>query len=845
MTALCPAAQAVAQEDDDDGFGLEEIIVTATRRSMSVQDVPQSIIAFSTAEIERRAMLDVADVAVNLPSITLTTDRAGRNALVYRGISTGISTSSWYLDSQVAMYLDEMPMTMSTTQLDPRMVDINRVESLPGPQGTLFGSSSQGGTLRVVTNKPDPSGFSAEISTELKFTQGGEESYDFNGWVNIPVSDNFAVRVVGYSVKEGGYIDNVFATAPHSVCAAGADCDHNFDVYDIGPFDPNETDGHLSSPIQDNAGREEDDFNDYEIVGGRISALWNINEDWEALLTVMSQHSETTGVWFSDTAMGDYKVARFSDDWRKDEWTAGQLTITGDLGFAELTNSFGYADRVQTYQFDNTHYEAWHTRWIGNFVSAWRNWYNVYWGLPSYAYNYYDKYDTGYNGGWITSYQDSERLTNELRLTSTTDSRFQWMVGAFYENFKDGWQDDGVIPNLTSTKAWDYSQWRSCFLQGFGYPTACPLEAASDPRTSNSWYHQIFTRDRSQIAVFGEMNYEIVQNLDFTLGARWFEFDRYTVFDRQWPPGLVLEAILLSGETTSIQDGKEDDTTYKVGLNYNLSDDKMIYSLYSEGFRLGGRNNPRAVAEGFVPEFYKPDKLNNYELGMKTEWLNGRLLVNGAVFFMDWEDIQMYFSSDQLGLHWLNGQANGGGGENLGVELDILFQATESLQLSFSGYTGDPEYTADYINDEGTQLLTKGSKMPNSARHKITVAADYRIPNALFGGDVWARYDYYWQSEQFSALWRVEAANPNSPDYVEGSTYDVDSFHKSNFQIGWERDSWSAKLIARNLTNERANTFTGTGVSFYAGYWGHTGYGETHNLARPRTVSLKLTKRFD
>ena len=205
----------------------------------------------------------------------------------------------------------------------------------------------------------------------------------------------------------------------------------------------------------------------------------------------------------------------------------------------------------------------------------------------------------------------------------------------------------------------------------------------------------------------------------------------------------------------------------------------------------------------------------------------------------------MYFSSDQLGLHWLNGQANGGGGENLGVELDILFQATESLQLSFSGYTGDPEYTADYINDEGTQLLTKGSKMPNSARHKITVAADYRIPNALFGGDVWMRYDYYWQSKQFSALWRVEAANPNSPDYVEGSTYDVDSFHKSNLQIGWERDSWSAKLIARNLTNERANTFTGTGVSFYAGYWGHTGYGETHNLARPRTVSLKLTKRFD
>lgn len=837
LSALYPASQVVAQEEEDDGLRLEEVVVTATKRTMSIQDVPQSIIAFSTQEIERRGMLDMADIASNLPSITLSSNRAGRNELVYRGISTG---GSWFLDSQVAVYLDEMPMTMSTTQLDPRMVDISRVESLPGPQGTLFGSSSQGGTLRIVTNKPDPNAFSGEISAELKSTQGGEESYDFNGWVNIPVSDNFAVRVVGYSLKEGGYIDNVFSTAPHSVCAPGAPCDHDFDQYDIGPFDPNETDGHLSSPVLDNAGLEQDDFNDYQMTGGRISALWTINEDWEALLTVMSQHSETTGVWYSDTAIGDYKVARFTDEWRKDEWTATQLTITGDLGFAEFTNSFGMADRQQSYVFDNTHYDPWHTRLKSRYWSAWRNWYDTYWGYPVYAYNYYDKYDTEYNGGYATSWQDSERITNEMRLTSTTDSRFQWMVGAFFEDFSDGWDDNANIPNLTSTRHWEYTKWRTCDLQNQGYPTACPLPAA----TSESWYRSHFMRDRSQVALFGQFDYDITTDLRVTVGARWFEFERNTIYDRQWPPGLPVEAILVEGETVSIDGGSDDDTTFKLGLSYNLDDDKMIYALFSQGFRLGGRNNPKAVREGFVPEEFQPDVLNNYEIGMKSEWMDGRLLVNATVFYLDWEDIQLSFSSDGQGLWWLRGQANGGGGENMGAEMDIVFQATENLMLNFHGYTGDPEYTANYINDEGSQLLTSGTKMPDSARHKFTLAADYRLPE-FFGGDMWMRYDYQWQSELFSSLWRADSANPDSPDYEEGADYDVDSYHKSNFQIGWEKDDWTARLMIRNLTNENYNTFTDSGTGFYAEYWGHTGFGDTHNLARPRTISLKLTKRFD
>ncbi len=828
-----PVAVATAQDQDQgqetDDFAIEVVIVTATKREVNIQDVAQSITAFSTVEIERRGILDMADVAANLPSLSLSSTRAGLNELVYRGISAG---TSWRLDSQVAMYLDDMPMTASTTQLDARMVDIERIESLPGPQGTLFGSSSQSGTLRIVTNKPKFDGFSGQLSAEIESTSGGEESYDVHGFLNFTLSDNFAIRLVGYTNKEGGYIDNVYSTAPHSVCVSGADCDFDFAQYGV-----TDQHGHLNSQTPDNAGLEEKNFNDYEMTGGRITALWNINEDWSALAMLMHQDSETSGVWFSDTGIGDYKVARFTDEWRKDKWSVAALTIKGDLGFAELTNAFGYAEREQTYHFDNTHYEAYHTRVKGQNFAAWKNWYDAYLGYESYQYNYYDKYDTNYNGGVYRSLQDAKRITNELRLTSLGDSRFQWMIGAFYENNEDGWVDSAEIPNLNTTKHWDYSKWRSCDLAEQGYETLCPL-----PDPNNVWYVDIYDREIEQIAVFGEINYALTEKLALTGGARWFQYDRYVISDRQWPVGFPVEAILLDGESVFIEEAKESDTSFKFAAEYRIDEDKMVYGLFSQGFRLGGANNAKAVRVGFVPELYEPDQLNNFEIGMKTDWLDNRLRINATLFHMKWEDVQLSLSSDQV--WWLNGTANGGGGENTGLEMDITWMATQNLRLSGSFYKGDAEYTEDYITPEGVLEMSAGTKMVDSPSEKFTLAADYTIPN-LWGGEMWFRLDGYYVGPRFSAVWRANEANPGSPEYVEGNKEDVDSFITSNFQVGFAwGDGWTTRFMIRNLTDERANTYTGSGASNYAEYWGHPGFGETNNLARPRTMSLKLSKSF-
>jgi len=801
VVAMNPGSAALAQ-DDRENSGIEEIIVTATKRTVSIQDVAQSITAFSTAEIARRGILDMADIASNLPSISNSTSRAGRNELVYRGISSG---NSWRLASQVAVYLDDQPMTSATTQLDPRMVDIERVESLPGPQGTLFGSSSQTGTLRIITNKPNFDRFSGQMNVELKQTKDGEDSYDINAHLNIPVSDSFAMRIVAFSAKEGGYIDNVASTAPHYECVAGADCEG---FVAAGPID---------STTPDNAGLVEDDYNDYTIAGARVSALWNINEDWDLLATVMHQDSETTGVWESDMGIGDFKVARFSDEWRTDKWTTYAFTVKGDLGFAEFSNSFAYADREQQYSFDNTHYEAWHTTYYG------------YWGNYYDYMEYYDIFDTGMNGGVYKSLQDAERITNELRLTSQGDSRYQWMIGAFYEDNTDGWLDQAHIPNLDSTGSWEYAQWQACEHNANGYDyIACPL-----PPANNIWYQDVYDRNVVQIAAFGELGYDFTDKLNVTVGMRWFQYDTHVVMNRQWPLGLpIYDAVIAGFGAGGLEEGKESDTALKLAMKYSIDDDRMVYAQFSQGFRLGGQNDGKSVRHGFVDETYDPDKVDNYEVGIKSEWLDNRLQINASVFLMEWKEVQLSIRADNF--WWLSGTVNGGGGENLGGEFDVTWAATDNLRLSAAAYFGDAHYTDDYVTNEGNTELYAGTSMIDAASKKYSFAADYTIPQLFGNWDLNMRWDYRYRGPLYST-W----------DAAEEGVYNVDDFTMQNFQLGINNgDDWSVSLMVRNLTDERANTFTNDGDSWYGNFWGHTGFGDYQNLAKPRTISFRVEKKF-
>ena len=781
IAALYPATAVLAQSPE--ASRLEEVVVTATRREINIQNVPQSVTAISTEDIANQAFQSLDDVVNALPSVTLVNAIPGRNDIIIRGVSTG--TGEYYTDSQVAVYLDDQPMTSSSQQVDVRLIDIERIEMLPGPQGTLFGSSSQSGTIRYVTNKPDPSGFSSQVDLDVGTTKGGEESYDISGHVNIPLGDNFAIRAVGFYSRDGGYVDNV----PGLNLAGTAD---NSDVV-------------------------EQDWNDAEVKGGRLAALWQISPQWDASLNFVSQYAETNGDWLTDPAVGDYKIVSFYDEYREDDWYQVAASIRGDLGFAELTATASWFERDIEYQWDNTLYENWRT------------------ANPTFG----SLYDTAYLGGTTFNYQEQNRWTYEVRLTSQGESRLQWMAGAFYEDVWDWWHYGAKVPGLESTPAWYTANY---FAVNYGADVV-PLPATDE------YYTNFFEKTVRQKALFGELTFDLTDKWSVTGGARWSEFDRHEVESNEVPRGLPVfdydpdVGYFLAAPTVS--GGKDDDVVMKLATQYRFDEDKMLYALYSEGFRLGGQNSPRAAQAGVVPEAYKPDVLENYELGFKSKWLDNRLLVNVSLFFMEWSDIQLSGDTSPDDPWWLRGTFNGGKSEQKGIELQTEWQVTDRFSFEIGGFLADPGFSESFVTPNGDPVEA-GWPMPYSPEEKLWTALEYRVPGFLIqNGEFWTRFSYSYQGGFWNGLSDIRCVNTctDPVDIADAQDQLVPSSSTSTLQFGVSSNSgWDAALIIRNLFDNND-----------AGYMSGSDYGASfddprfrYRVApqRPRTVSLSFTKRW-
>lgn len=776
VAALYPGSAALAQEQDEEArTGLEEIVVTATRRATDLQDVPQSITAFSNADIQRQAFQNMQDYIKALPSMNLVNIMPGRNSVVMRGISTG--ASEYRTDSQVAVYLDEQPMTSISQQVDVRMIDIARIESLPGPQGTLFGSSSQSGTLRIITNKPDHSGFSSQVEAMVSSTKGGEESYDLNGWVNFPlIDDTLSIRAVAFTATEGGYVDNV-----------------------LGPD---------LTGTQTNADVVEEDWNDYDVNGGRLHALWTVNPNWDVLATFTLQNSEAHGTWEHDPAVGDYKIVRFFDEYREDDWYQTALTVTGDLGFAELSFTAADFSRDINYEWDNMMYEQWRT---------------YYWG------SVYALYDTDYSNGSIFNFQGQERYSFEARLTSKGESRLQWMVGAFYEDVYDWWFYGALVPNLASTDAWAAAQAYAFYANYQGYDVQYPLPA------TDIYYQNNYDKDIQQTAVFGEVTWNLTDQWDVTAGLRWFEYDRREFDINEVPKGLpAFGSTDIGGRTES--SGVSNDTVLKFSTRYHIDDERMIYAIYSEGFRLGGTNSARAAETGLVPRNYGPDTLTNYEAGLKSQWLDNRLQLNVSLFHMVWDDIQINADIDGAPF-WLGGTINSGKAESTGAEINGSWFITENLQFDASIFLADAEFAETFITQDG-DTVPEGTVMPHSPERKYWAALQYTIPDVdLVNGDLWFRYDMSYQSETYNSWGNAIDEDP---------TGIVPSWNASNFQIGLDlQNEWDVSLMVRNVWDDRnvnwlSNLLYGETPAFNIPL-----YNRSIAFQKPRTIGLTVRKAFE
>jgi len=291
--------------EDENNLAIEEIFITATKRPTALSDLPQAAQALSGEDLAKLGTDSFQDFARAVPSLSSISTAPGRNEIVFRGISTG--SSNLRTDSGGAVYLDQVAMTSAAQQVDPHVIDIARVEALPGPQGTIFGSGAQSGAIAYITNKPDTNGFYGEIEADYTDITQGSNSTTVQGWVNLPVTDNFALRLSAWDVDQGGYIDNVLGETPFA---------------DKTPAD-----------IRNNASVVKEDYNTWEKRGARLLARWEMSENWTLDGYIETNSSTSKGDGASDPALnGDFEIVRFFEDVRTDDWTATALTLTGDLG---------------------------------------------------------------------------------------------------------------------------------------------------------------------------------------------------------------------------------------------------------------------------------------------------------------------------------------------------------------------------------------------------------------------------------------------------------------------------------------------------------------------------------
>ncbi len=368
--------QQAAPPPDPEVVGLGEIIVTATKRAESLQNVSESISAFDTSAIAMRGLQQIDDVAKYIPGLSLAQREPGGTTIVFRGVaSSGLEFGAV---SSSALYLDEQPITQSGRSPDPRFIDIERIEALRGPQGTLYGASSQSGTLRVITNKPDPSGFGAWAEAEVNTVESGSVGYVLSAMVNIPLGERVALRLVGFTAEDAGYIDNV-----------------------LGPS---------QGGTFDNANAVDEDINSVRTNGARAALRFDISENVELTLGAIYQDIQADAHSDVNTGIGDLRQVRFEEEGLDDEWYQLGLTLNVSLPFGDLVVAGSYFDRKFAYEADATDYEF----SLNN---------------PPGAYDFGDD-----PRGFATNNEDNEVETLEVRLQSANvgESRWSWLAGAFY-----------------------------------------------------------------------------------------------------------------------------------------------------------------------------------------------------------------------------------------------------------------------------------------------------------------------------------------------------------------------------------------------------------------------------
>ena len=803
VSGMAAAPIAAAQE----GLTIEEVIVTAQKRDESAQDVPISIDVIGETELENLGVTDLEDFVQLMPSVSYVALGPGSGSIYIRGISGG-GENVLGSSPNVAVYLDEQPITAVGGYLNPHIYDIARIEALAGPQGTLFGANSQSGSIRIITNKPNPAGFEASYDVEANSIKHGDVGYLFEGMVNIPLSDRAAVRLVGWHKEDAGFIDNV----PYT---------HTFSNANVraGLTDPALI-AKAADITLDNAEVVENDFNEATTTGARAALGIDLSDNWTVTANIMRQELESSGVWDHDpTEVGDLEVTRLLPDTSDDEWTQVSLVVEGEISGFGLTYAGSYLDRKSYITTDYSLYTDWYIS--GGFVQRFYSCYVSYFGEctdPREQSTYADRV---------------KRDNHEFRITSPQDRRFRALLGAFFED---------------SDHDFDW-EWHVLGLNGLASAYGTP--AAVEP--PDIYWTTDMVRGNEETAVFGEVAFDLAENFTAAFSFRWFESEvslRGFYGTVWWPqrfgarqPG-EQNADLVTNNTkkvcrprvvnpvspdgSSVEGGEvcnnTRDTVIKGNLSWHVTDDIMLYGTYSEGYRPGGLNRDPSTVAGFG---YDPDFVESWEVGVKAAALDGRARYNLAAFTMDWNDFQLTRQDTSVSPAALT--YNIGNARSRGIEGDIAYLLTENWDVSVAFSLIDAELSEDYwINaanfGDGNPDAAKGDALPRVPDFKANISTRYSFQLADFDGFVQA----YWVYTGSSWNSLVDSGATEERSRKKQHAYDI-----LNFAAGIERGNWGAELFVRNVTDERGEVFKNA-----------ASYDSRITTNRPRTIGLRWRQKF-
>ena len=766
-----PALAQDAAPATDSGYD-DEIVVTAQKREENLQDVPISIQALGTRKLDQLNVTNFEDFSKLLPSVSFQSSQPGVTTVYMRGVASGGDGNHSGSLPSVGVYLDEQPVTTIGGTLDVHVYDIARIESLAGPQGTLYGASSQAGTIRIITNKPDTSGFEGRVDGELNSVKSGGMGGKIEGMINAPISDMAAVRFVGWYQRDAGYIDNVPGTRAFLPQPGGI--------------------------VVDNDDFVEKDFNDAEVYGGRAALKVDLDDNWTVTPTVLYQKQTSQGVFAQDPRVGDLQVQRFYPDERSDKFIQAALTIEGKIGNFDLTYAGAYLDR-KTYQISD----------YTDYAEAYDALYSSYGGLAGYFYLEDGAGNDIDPRQFIIGTDHFRKMSQELRVSSPQDERFRVVAGLFYQRQSNEIHQDYRVPGLSAA------------LSVNGLP-------------GTLWLTEQKRVDKDY-AAFGEASFDITPTVTLTGGGRYYKYDNsligffgfgrnlagppfngagssrtgvagcYTTTGailRDNPGGTLLPAAVDGSPCTNLADfvngglvpkrTKDTGFTHRLNLTWKPSEDILTYATWSRGFRPGGINRRATIAP------YDADFLTNYELGIKTTLADGRVRLNAAIYQQEWKRFQFSF----LGANSFTEIHNGPNARIKGIEADVNIRATEGLTFTAAASYTDAKTKNNLCDiDDPTYSCT-------GAGNSIAAPAGTRLPvTPKFNGNATVRYQFpvgpgemHFQSviaHRSSASADIRVAQATELGRIEGST-------TVDFAVGYEWDKFSLELFLANVFDERA-----------------------------------------